>query len=432
MSCLLLIYRNSTFKNSQYIATDKLNIKMSYSSTALGGRPENECLNLQFSDLDSTYLQGQCYEYLTIPEEPRKSSSWDLFHTPESGTYHQGSAFMHQSINTDYENAPASLIPSPLESHNFFSSGPYFSHDDTSPTDDGSWNDSFTMQPMINTATNDLFSDPRDRNCGNFDNYNFFPPPDSTLGDPNVDPSLESTINLVRPLRLVDSPDQPLEQALQFAGQPDFPNNHDQPFSEDSGMYTSQARSTSKVKILGMYSQYNLASGELKYPFSSHLPQPVGRPATSSIVSPREFASPGDFLGHDGLESHSDFVSQIKSLQNTAPLLDNLSLTTSHLSSSGAPHTSIKESSTRRSTSTTTKKRSTRTCSHCLSKSHNISQCPLEPCRHCSQMDHVSKDCETRKTKNKVHRRVATRERRRIEKLLKVGRLLSEIEPLHR
>ena len=426
MSYLLLIYRNSTSKKSQHIATDKLNIKMSYSSTTLGGGTGNECLNLQLSDCDSTYLQGPCYEYLTISKEPRKSSSWDLFHASESGPDHHRSAFMHQSTNTDYKNAPASLIPSPLESRDFFSSGLFFPHDDTSPTDDGSWNDSLTMQPLINTATNDLFCDPWDRNFGNFDSYDFFPPPDSTLGDPNIDPSLESTISRMRPLRLVDSPNQPLEQALQFAGQPDFPNNQYQPFSENIGIYTNQARSTFKVKDLGMYSQYNLASVELKYTFNDHLPQPVGRPATSSIVSPREL------LGHNGLESHSDSVSQSKSLQNTAPLLGNLPLTTSHPSSSGAPHTLIEKYSTRKSTSTTTRKRSTRTCSHCLDKSHNISQCPLKPCRHCSQMGHVSKDCEPRKTKNKVHRRVATRERRRIEKLLKVGILLREIKPLHR
>ena len=391
---------------------------MSYSSTTLGGRPDNERLNLQMSDCDSTYLQGQCYEYLTIPIEPRKSNRWDLFHSSESGPYHQRSAFTTQSAKTEYDNAPASLIPSPLESHDFFSSGSYFPHN-TFPTDDGLRKDSFTLQPMTNTATNDLFSGPCDRNCGYFDNYDFFPPPDSTLGDPNIDPSLESTINHMRPPRLVDSPNQPLEQPLQFAGQPGFPNNHYQPFPEKSGMYTNQARSTFKVKDLGTYSQYGVASGELKYPFSSHPPQPIGRSATSSIVSQGEFTSPSEFLRHDGLESHSDFVSQSEALQNTAPLLGNLHLTTSHLSSSGAPHTSIKKSST--STSTTTKKRCTRICSHCLGKSHNISQCPLKPCRHCSQMGHVSKDCEPRKTKNKVHRRVATRKRRRIEKSLKLG-----------
>ena len=96
---------------------------------------------------------------------------------------------------------------------------------------------------------------------------------------------------------MLNYPNQPLEQALQFSGQPDFPNNHCQPFPENSGMYTNQARSTFKVKNLGMYSQYNLASGELKYTFSSHLPKPVGRPATSSIVSPREFVSPSELLG---------------------------------------------------------------------------------------------------------------------------------------
>lgn len=402
---------------------------MIYSSTTLGGRPENECLNLQMSDYDSTYLQGQCYEYLTIPIEPRKSNSWDLFHTSESGPYYQRSTFTHQSTNTDYKNAPASLIPSPLESHDFFFSDPYLAYDDTSPTDDGSWNNSFTMQPMINTATNDLISGPWDRNCGNFDSYDFFPPPNSTRGDLNIDPSLESTTNRMRPLRLVDSPNQPLEQALQFAGQPDFPDNHYKAFPENGGMYTNQARSSFKVKDLGRYSQNNLASGEIKYSFSSHLPQPIGRPATSSIVSEREFANPSELLGHDGHESHSVFVSQSKSLQNTTPPWGNSPFTTSRPSLSGAPHTSIEKSSTRKSTSTTTKKRSTRTCSHCLGRSHNISQCPLKPCRHCSQMGHVSKDCEPRKTKNKVYRRDATRKRRRNEKLVKLGMLSRDPKP---
>ena len=405
---------------------------MSYSSTTLGGRPDNERLNLQMSDCDSTYLQGQCYEHLKSPIEPRRSSSWDSFHTSESGPYHQRSAFTHQSTNTKYKNAPASLIPCPLESHGFFSSGPYFPHENTFPSDDGLWNNSFTMQPMINTATNDLFSGPWDRNRGNFGSYDFFPPPDSTLGDQNIDSSLESNINRMRPLRLVDSPNQPLEQALQFGGQPDFPNNNYQPILENSGIHTGQAGSTFKVKDLGMYSQYDPASDELKYPVSSNLPQAIGRSATSSIVSQREFASPSEFLGHDGLESHSDFVSQSNSLQNTPPLLGNLRLTTSYPSWSGAPHTPIEKSSTGESTSITTNKRSTRTCSHCLDKSHNITQCPLKPCRHCSQIGHVSKDCELRKAKNMVHRRVATRKRRRNEKLLKLGILSREIKPLHR
>ena len=394
---------------------------MSYSSTTLGGGPDDQRLNLQTPNSNSTYLQGQCDEYLIPLIEPAKSNSWDTLHTSGSGPDHQRSAFTHQSTDADCTDAPVSVIPSPPESHDS-SSGPCFSHDNTSPADDGSWNDWFTLQPMSNTATNGLFSGPWDGNCGNFGSYNtkdFFPPPDSTLGDRNIDPSLEAAINLLPPLHSANSPNQPLEQALQFAGKPDFPGNgrqlhfQYQAFPEKGGMFTNLAGSTSKVKDLGIYSQYDPARVELKYPSNSHLPQLIERPDTSS-VNQSEFVS------------HSDFVSQSESLQNTGPPLGNSLLTTSRVTSSEASHNSITQFST--GYSTNAKTRSARTCSHCLKNSHNISQCPLRPCRYCGQMGHVSATCAVRRRKNMDHRRDATKRRRHMARDLRLVKSSSEIK----
>lgn len=378
-------------------------------------------LNLQSPDSDSRYLQGQCFEYLTPPIEPTNSNKWGLLQISGSGPYHQRSAFTHRSTDADYKNVQANLKSSPAESQNSFSSGPCISHNNPSPTDDHSWDDWFTVQPMSNTATNSLFSGPWDGNHGIVDSYHtndLFPPPDSNLGDQNIDPSLESTTNLLPPLRSVNSPNQPLEQALQFAGNPNFPDNgsqlhlHSQDFPENGGMYMNQAGSTSKQEDLGSYSQYDPARGELKYPFSIHLPQLTQRPSTSSIVNHSEFASP------------SEFLSQSESLQKTAPPLGNSPLITSHTLPE-ASHTSKTQFLTGYSTFSTKR---TRTCSHCMQSSHNISQCPLQPCRHCRQMGHVSAKCAARRRKNMDHRRDATRKRRQMARGLKLGKSLSEIK----
>lgn len=392
-----------------------------YNSASLGDKMDEQYLNLQSPDSDPRYLQGQCYEYLSPLMEPMKSNKWGLLHASGSGPYRQRSPFAHESNDADYKPAQADLKSFPPESQNSFFSGPCSLHNNVSPTDDHSWDDWFTPQPVSNTATNSLFSELWDGDCGIVDSYrtnDLFPLPNSDLGDPNIDPSLESSTSLLPPLGSVNSPNQPSEQALRVADNPKRPDNgtqlhfDSQDFLEYGGMYTNQAGSTSKVKDLGIYSQYDLVHGELSYPVSIHVPQPIERPSTSSIMRQNKFASP------------SEFWSQSESLQKKVPPLDNWPLNTSQALSetSHKPKTQLLTQH-----GTITKKR-TRTCSHCMQSLHNIAQCPLQPCRHCHQMGHVSAVCAVRRRKNMDHRRDATRKRRQMARDLKFWKPSSGIK----
>lgn len=429
VSCRLPVHRNNTFKASRSKSTDRLNIRMSYFSTTLGGGTDGKYVNLQTPDSVFGYLQGQCDDHQNPLIEPTKSNSRGTFHTSESSPYYQRSAFTPKSTDKDYKNPLASLIPSPPESQNSFSSGPCFAHNNNSPTDDESWKDWFTLKPMSITTTHGFFSGPWDGNCEDTNCYhtnNFLPPSDSNLGDRNIDPSLDSTINVLPPFHLVTNPNQPMEQALQFAGNPNFPENvpqphfHHQTLPENGSLYSNQAGSTSKEKGLGTYSQCDPARGEVKFPLGSHLPRPIERPATSPIVSQSEFTSPSEFA------SSNKYVSQSELLQNTVPPWGNSPLITSYTSPSGAPRTSSTQYLNRHNTNAKT--RSVRTCSHCLEPLHNIAQCPYRPCRYCGQMGHVSGSCVLRKRRNMDHRRDATRRRRHMARDLRLGRLSSEIE----
>lgn len=439
VSCLLSVHRNNAFNSSQSISTDRLNIRMSYLSTTLGGGTDDKYVKLQTPDSVFGYLQGQCYDHQTPIIEPTESNDWGTLHSSGSDLNYQKNAFTPQSSDKDYKNARAGLIPSPPESQNSFSSDPCFSHTNTSSTDDESWKKWFTLKPMSNTATHGVFSGPWDGNCGNTNCYhtnNFFPPPDSTLGDRNIDPSLDSTINLLPPFH-VSIPNQQLEQALQFASKPNFPENglqphfHYQTLPKNGGLYINQAGSISKEESLVIYGQYDPARGEVKFPLSSHLPRPIERPATSPMVSQSEFTSlselesSSEFTSPSEFVSPSEFLSQSGLLQNTVPPGGNRPLTTSHTSSSGASHISNTQYFNRQSTYA---KRGIRTCSNCLDPSHNIAQCPLRPCRFCGQMGHVSSDCDVRKRKNMDHRRDATRRRRHLAKALKLRKLSSRIK----
>lgn len=432
VSCLLSIHRNNAFKTSRSISTDRLSIRMSYLSTTLGGGTDDKDVKLQTPDSVFGYLQGQCYDHQTPIIERGESNYWGTLPSSESNSNYQRSAFTPRSTDKDYKNARAGLIPSPPESQNSFSSDPCFSHTNTSLTEDESWKNWLTLKPMSNTATHGIFSGPWDGNCGNSNCYhtnNFFPPPDSTLGDRDIDPSLDSNINLLPPFH-VSTPNQPLKQALQFASKPNFPENglqphfHYQALPKNDGLYINQAESTSKEESLVVYGQYDPARGEVKLPLSSHLPLPNERPITSPMVSQGEFTSPCE------LTSSSEFVGQSGLLQKTAPPEGNWPLTTSHTSSSGAHHISNTQYSNRHSIYA---KRGIRTCSNCLDASHNIAQCPLRPCRFCGQMGHVSGTCDVRKRKNMDHRRDATRRRRHLAKALKLRNLSSRIpfEQIH-
>lgn len=391
---------------------------MSYFRTTLGDGTDDKYVNVQSPDSVFKYLQGQCYDQQTPYIEPTKSNSWGTFHTSGSGPYYQSSAFTPQSTDKDCKNALASLIPSPQESQNSFSSGPCFSHNNTSPTDDESWKDWITLQPMSNTATHGFFCGPcESANC--YHANNFFSPPDSTLGDQNIDPSLDSTMNLLPPFHLVSNPDQPLEQALQFAGNPNFPeigfqpHFHYQALPENGNLYINQAKSSSREEGLGIYSQYNPARGEIMYPLSCHLPRSIEHPATSPVVSQNELTNPSVYVSQRGL------------LQSTVPPWGNSSLTTSHTSSRD-PHISSTQYSNRHNTNA--KPRGVRTCSHCLDPSHNIAQCPLRACRFCGQMGHVSGNCAARKRKNMDHRRDATRRRRHMTRDMGLGTFSNRVE----
>lgn len=398
---------------------------MSYLSTTIGDGTDNKYFKLQTPDSVFGFLQGQCYDHQTPIIDPTESNDWGTLPSSGSDPIYQRSAFTPQSIDKDYKNARAGLVPSTPESQNSFSSDPCFSHTNTSPTDDDSWKNWFNLKPMSNTAAHGVFSGPWDGNCGNTNCYhsnNFFPPTDSTLGDRNIDPSLDSTINLLPPFH-VSTPSQPLEQALQFASKPNFPENglqphfHHQTLPKNGCLYNNQAGSTSREESLVIYGQYDPARGQVKFPLSSHLPQPM-RPGISPMVSHSEFTSLSEF------SSPSEFVSQSGLLQNTVPPGGNWPLTISHTSTSGAPHISNTQASNRHSTYS---KRGIRTCSNCLDPSHNIAQCPLRPCRFCGQMGHVSGDCDVRKRKNMDHRRDATRRRRHLAKVLKLRKLSSRI-----
>lgn len=419
VSCLLSVHRNSTSETSQSVSSDRFNTRMSYFSTAHGGGTDDKYVNQQTPDSIFGYLQGECHDHPLPLIEPTKSNGWGKFHTSGSGPYYQSSAFTPQSTDKDYKNALASLIPSLSESQNSLSSGPCFSHNNITATDDESWKDWFTLKPMSNTTTHGFFSGPWDGNCENTNCYhtnNFFPPPDSTLGDLNIDPSLDSTINLLPPFHFVSTPNQPLEQALQFAREPRFPENrlhshfHGQALPENGSLFGDRTGSTSKEEGegLGIYSHYDPARSEVKFPLGSHSPRPIERPATSPIVS------------------QSEFTSQSELLQSTAPTWGSSPLTTSHPSSSGAPHSSNTQYSKRQNANA--KPRSIRTCSHCLNASHNIAQCPLRPCRYCGQMGHVSGTCAVRKRRNMDHRRDATRRRRHMARDLRLGKLSRRIE----
>lgn len=382
---------------------------MSYSSNTHGGGPQGQYHIPPTSDSDFKYLEGQYDEYATPLIDPTEIKNRGILNISGGGPYYQrSSVFTQQSTDADYMNVLASLISSPPGSQNSLSSGSYSSHNKHPPTENESWNDWFAPQSMSNTANNGLLNGPWDGHGGNIDNYytnKSFLAHDSTLSDQNIDPSLESTINLLPPLSSVNLPDQRLGQPLSFAGKPNFLDNglqlhfYDQAFQENGAMYTYQA---SKVKELGIYRQYDPARGELKYPISSHLPQHAERPATSPNVS------------------------QSESLQYLVPPLGNSPLTTSHAFPSGAPHTSNTQFST--SCSTNARRRSVRTCSVCLDSSHNITQCPFRPCRYCGQLGHVSGSCAVRKRKNMDHRRDATRRRRHIARDLRLGKLSSEIK----
>lgn len=419
---------------------------MSHLNTTLGGRTGDKDVKLQTPDSVFRYLQGQYYDHQTPTVEftesnywsdhqtptiePTESIYWNTLHSSGSDSKYQRSAFTPQSTDKDYKNARAGLISSPPESQNSFSSDQCFSNTSTSPTDDESWKNWFTLKRMSDTAAHGFSSGPWDGNCGNANCYhtnNFFYSPDSTLGDRNIDlsidPSLDSTINPLPPFE-VSTPKQPLKQALQFASISNFPENGPQPrfhyqtSPKADGLYINQAESTSKEESLVIYGQYNPARGGMMFPLSSHLPLPIERPATSApLVSQSEFTSLNE------LTSSSEFVSQIALLQNTAPPGGNWPLTTSHTSSSGALHISNKQYSSNRHSAYAN--RSNRTCSNCLDPSHNITQCPLRPCRCCGQMGHVSSSCDIRKRKNMDHRRDATRRRRHLAKTFKLRNLSS-------
>lgn len=400
---------------------------MSYLSTTLAGGTDDKDVKLQTPDSVFGYPQGQWNDHQTPIIERAESNYWGTLPSSGSDSNYQRSAFTPQSTDKDYKNARAGLMPSPPESQNSSYSDPCLSHTDTSPTDDESWKKWFALKPMSNTANHGFSSGPWNGNCGNNNCYhtnNFFPPPDSTPGDRNIDPSRDSTINLLPPFH-VSTPNQPLKQALQFVSKPNFPENglqphfHYQNLPKNDGMYINQAESTSKGESLVIYGQYDPARGEVKLPLSSHLPPPIERSATSPMLSQSEFTSLSE------LTSSSEFVSQSGLLQKTAPHGGNWPLTTSHTTSSGAPHISNTKYSNRRSTYDN---RGIRTCSNCLDPSHNIAQCPLRPCRFCGQTDHVSADCEVRKRKNMDHRRDATRRRRQLAKILRLRTLSSRIK----
>lgn len=400
---------------------------MSYLGTTIGGGTDDKDVKLKTPDSVLGYLQGQWYDHQTPIIGRAESNYWGTLPSSGSDSNCQKTAFTPRSTDKDYQNARAGLISSPPESQNSFSSDPCFSHTNTSPTDDDSWKNWLTSKPMSNNAIHGFFSGPWDGNCGNHNCYhknNFFPPPNSTLGDGNIDPSHDSTINLLPPFH-VSTPNQPLKQALQFASKPNFPENglqphfHYQTLPQNDGLYINQAESTSKEESLVIYGQYDPARGEVKLPLSSHLPLPNERPATSPMVSQSEFTNLSE------LTSSGEIVSQSGLLQNTAPPGGIWPLTTSHISSSGAPHISNTQYANRHSTSA---RRGTRTCSNCLDPSHNIAQCPLRPCRFCGLMGHVSGTCEVRKRKNMDHRRDATRRRRHLAKALRLRNLSSRIQ----
>lgn len=400
---------------------------MSYFSTTIGGGTGDKYVNLQTADSVFGYVQNQCYDHQTPLIEPTESNYRSTFPSSGNEPNYQRSAFTPRSTDKDYTNAIAGLILSPPESQNSLS-GPCFSHSNNSPTNDESWKHWFTLKPMSNTTTHGFFDGPWDENCGNTNCYhikNFFPPPDSTLGGRNIDPSLDSTINLLPPFH-VSTPKQPLDQALQFASKPYFSESglqqhfNFQTLPENGGLYINQVGSTSNEEGLGIYSQYDSARGEVNFPLGSHLPRSIERPATSPMVNQCEFTSLSEYT------SPSEFVSQSGLLQKSVPTWGNLPLTTSHTSSSGAPHTSNTQYSNRHSTNF--KPRGIRTCSNCLDASHNIAQCPLRPCRYCEQMGHVSGTCAARKRKNMDHRRDATRRRRHMARDLRLRKLSKRIE----
>lgn len=421
---------------------------MSYLSTTVGGGTGDKDVKLQTPDSVFRYLQGQCCDHQTPTVEPTESNYWSDHQTPtiqptESNYWstlpssgsdfnYQRSAFTPPSTDKDYKNARAGLIPSPPKSQNSFSPDPCFSNTNTSPTDNESWKNWYTLKPMSNTAAHGFFSGPWDGNCGNANCYhtnNFFHSPDSSQDDrnidPSIDPSLDSTINPLPPFQ-VSTPNQPLKQALQFNSKPNFPayglqpRFHNQTLPNNDGLYINQAESTSKEESFMIYGQYNPARGGVMFPLSSHFPLPIERPATSTpMVSQSEITTLNEFT------SSSEFVSQNGLLQKTAPPGGNWPLTTSHTSSSGALHISNTQYSNRHSPYAN---RSIRTCSNCLDPSHNITQCPLRPCRCCGQMGHVSSACNVRKRKNMDHRRDATRRRRHMAKAFKL-RNLSSINP---
>lgn len=414
-------------------------------TTTLGSGTSDKNVKLQTPDSEFRYLQGQCYDQQTptveptesnywsdhqIPTiEPMESNYWSTLPSSRSDSNYQRSAFTPQSTDKDYKNAQAGLISSPPESQNSVSSDPCFSITNTSPTDDESWKNWFTMKPTSNTTAHGSLSGPWDGSCGHTNCYhtnNFFHSPDSTLSDrnidPSIDPTLDSTINPL-PHFQVSTPNQPLKQALQFAGKPNFPENGLQPrfhyrtLPNNEALYIKQAELASKEERVVLYGQYNPVRGGVMFPLSSHLPLPIECPAISApLVSQSEFTSLNE------LTSSSEFVSQSGLLQNTAPLGGNCPLTTSHTtSSSGALHISNKRYSSNRHSAYAN--RSNRTCSNCLDPSHNITQCPLRPCRCCGQMGHVSSSCDIRKRKNMDHRRDATRRRRHLAKAFKLRNL---------